>query len=148
MNLALLQPARPPRRTAKRPSLVIIDSEADALFDLAIRWQRLHPLSAALLLDELDRATTVAPAGLPDDVVTMRSHVVFLDQRTGERHSVQLVYPSEADMAQARVSILTPIGAALIGMRVGRAIDWPNRQGERRRLEIVEVIQPAREASA
>jgi len=146
---ALALDSSPRRRpSAKRPPLVMIDREADALFDLAIRWQRLHPLSAALLLDELHRATTVAPAELPDEVVTMRSHVVFLDQRTGERHSVQLVYPSEADMAQARVSILTPIGAALIGMRVGRAIDWPNRQGERRRLEIVGVIQPAREAGA
>jgi regulator of nucleoside diphosphate kinase len=148
MNLALLQPARPPRRSAKRPPLVMIDSEADALFDLAIRWQRLHPLSAGLLLDELDRARTVAAGELPGDVVTMRSRVVFLVDATGERHSVQLVYPSEADMAQQRVSILTPIGAGLIGMRVGSAIDWPNRQGERRRLKIVEVRQPAPETTA
>ena len=148
MNLALLQPSRPPRRSAKRPPLVMIDSEADALFDLAITWERLHPLSAGLLLDELDRATTVAAGELPGDVVTMRSRVVFLDDATGERHSVQLVYPSEADMAQQRVSILTPIGAGLIGMHVGSAIDWPNWQGERRRLKIVEVRQPAPETMA
>jgi regulator of nucleoside diphosphate kinase len=146
MNVALLQPPRRP--SAKRPPLVMIDREADALFDLAIKWQRLHPLSAALLLDELDRAETVAAGELPGDAVTMRSHVVFVDKATGERHAVQLVYPGEADMAQQRVSILTPIGAALIGMRVGSAIDWPNRHGERRRLEIVEVIQPGREAAA
>jgi regulator of nucleoside diphosphate kinase len=122
---------------------VLLNNEADALFELALKWQRAHPLSAALLLDELDRAATVSRAELPGDVVTMRSHVVFVDKATGERHAVRLVYPSEADMAQQRVSILTPIGAALIGMRVGSAIDWPNRQGERRRLEIVEVVQPA-----
>jgi regulator of nucleoside diphosphate kinase len=146
MNVALLQPPRRP--SAKRPPLVMIDREADALFDLAIKWQRLHPLSAALLLDELDRAETVAAGELPGDAVTMRSHVVFVDKATGERHAVQLVYPGEADMAQQRVSILTPIGAARIGMRVGGAIDWPNRHGERRRLQIVEVIQPLREAAA
>lgn len=147
MNVAVLQPPRRGRPSARRPALVMIDHEADALFDLAIRWQRAHPLSATLLLDELDRATTVAPAELPADVVSMRSHVVFVDKATGERHSVQLVYPSEADMAQQRVSILTPIGAALIGMRVGSAIDWPNRHGERRQLEIVEVVQPVREVA-
>jgi regulator of nucleoside diphosphate kinase len=127
---------------------VVVDREADALFDLARKWQRLHPLSAALLLDELDPAATVPAEELPADAVTMRSHVVFVDQTSGERHAVQLVYPGEADMARQRVSILTPIGAALIGMRVGNAIDWPNRHGERRRLEIVEVIQPGREAAA
>ena len=148
MTVAVLQPPRRGLSAAKRPPIVLLDSEADALFDLALKWQRLHPLSAGLLLDELNRATTVGSAELPGDVVTMRSQVVFLDQATGERHAVRLVYPSEADMARQRVSILTPIGAALIGMRVGRGIDWPNRQGERRRLEIVAVIQPAREAVA
>lgn len=146
MTVALVQPRR--RRSAKAPPLVMIDREADALFDLAIKSQRLHPESSALLLDELERASTVERAGLPADVVTMRSHVVFVDRASGERHSVQLVYPSEADMAQQRISIMTPIGAALIGMRVGSAIDWPNRLGERRWLEIVEVVQPIAEAAA
>ena len=148
MTVALLQPPRRGRPSAKRPPLVLLDREADALFELAIKWQRLHPVSAALLLDELDRATTVAPGELPADAVTMRSRVVFVDRRTGERHAVRLVYPGEADMARQRVSILTPIGAALIGLRVGAAIDWPNRQGERRRLEIVEVAQPDGEMAA
>jgi regulator of nucleoside diphosphate kinase len=131
-----------------RPPILIAESEAEALGNLALAWERKHPRSAALLLEELDRATTVPPASLPDDVVTMRSQVEFVDRASGERHSVQLVYPSEADMAQQRVSVLTPIGAALIGLRRGSAIDWPNRQGERRRLKIVEVRQPAPETTA
>ena len=146
MNMALLQPPRR-RPSAKRPPLLMSDREADALFDLAVAWQQRHPLSAALLLDELDRALTVAEEDLPGDVVTMRSQVVFVDKASGERHSVRLVYPGEADMARQRVSILTPIGAALIGMRVGSAIDWPNRQGEQRRLEIAEVVQPGGESA-
>ena len=131
-----------PRQRRARPAILLADSEADALFELALRSRQRHPLSAGLLLEELDRARTVSWAELPDDVVTMGSHVVFLDRASGEEHAVQLVYPAAADMAQHRVSVLTPIGAGLIGMHRGRAIDWPNRQGERRKLEIVAVIQP------
>jgi regulator of nucleoside diphosphate kinase len=131
-----------------RPPILLADSEADALFDLALRWERRHPLSARLLLGELERARTVPAAHLPHDVVTMRSHVVFRDRAGGEEHTVQLVYPAVADMARHRVSVLTPIGAGLIGMRRGRSIDWPNRLGQRRRLEIVAVIQPERRERA
>jgi len=61
---------------------------------------------------------------------------------------VQLVYPKEADMTRGKVSVLTPIGAALIGIRRGGTIDWPNRSGQYRSLRIVEVIQPVRGAIA
>jgi len=136
------------KRAPQAPPILLADAEAEALFELALIWQRRHPLAAGLLLDELDRAATVPLRELPADVVTMRSHVVFLDRASGERHSVQLVYPGEADMALGRVSVLTPIGAGLIGLRRGSAIDWPNRRGERRKLEIVEVIQPPRQEKA
>jgi regulator of nucleoside diphosphate kinase len=132
------------KRAAKAPPILLADREADALFELAAIWQRRHPLSARLLLQELDRAATVPAGELPADVVTMRSQVVFLDRASGERHSVRLVYPGEADMALQRVSVLTPIGAGLIGLRRGSAIAWPNRQGKPRMLEVVEVIQPPR----
>jgi regulator of nucleoside diphosphate kinase len=133
---------------AGRPPILLAEAEAEALFELALAWQSRHPNSAALLLDELGRAATVPLAELPADVVTMRSQVVFLDRSSGEEHSVELVYPGEADMARQRISVLTPIGAALIGMRRGSAIDWPNRQGERRLLEIIDVVQPRREGLA
>ena len=124
------------------PPILLSEPEADALFELAVAWQRRHPVSARLLLAELERAATVPLRELPADVVTMGSKVMFVDRATRERHCVQLVYPGDADMARQRVSILTPVGAALIGMRTGSAIDWPNRQGERRLLEIVAVEQP------
>ena len=148
MNMALPLSLGEGAPAAKGPPLVLLDSEADALFELALMWQRQHPHSADLLIEELDRAETVARDALPPDVVTMRSQVVFVDRASGERHAVRLVYPREADMEQHQVSILTPIGAALIGMRVGNSIDWPNRQGERRELEIVEVVQPGADAGA
>ena len=91
-----------------------------------------------------DRAEFCSPETLPADVVTMRSRVTFLDEESGEQHSVELVYPRAADMEQGRVSVLTPVGAALIGLRRGAAIDWPNRLGTLRRLTIVDVVQPER----
>ena len=131
------------RPATGKPPILLAEGEADALYDLALRWRRRHPHSAALLLQELERARTVPESELPDDVVTMGSHVVFRDRAGGAEHTVQLVYPASADMAQQRVSVLTPIGAGLIGMRRGRSIAWPNRLGEARWLDIVAVIQPA-----
>jgi regulator of nucleoside diphosphate kinase len=147
MMIALDNPGRP-KRMANAPPILLADEEADGLFELAAIWQRRHPLSARLLLQELDRAATVPMRELPADVVTMRSHVVFVDRASDERHSVQLVYPGEADMALQRVSVLTPIGAGLIGLRRGSAIAWPDRQGKPRMLEVVEVIQPPRQDMA
>jgi regulator of nucleoside diphosphate kinase len=55
---------------------------------------------------------------------------------------VQLVYPAEADIEAGRISILTPIGAGLIGLREGQSILWPDREGRERRLTVVRVTQP------
>ena len=125
------------------PSILLIDSEADILADLAVAALGKSQQAAKLLLQEVDRASTVARADLPTDVVTMQSRVVFVDEATAEQHSVELVYPRDANMELGRLSVLTPIGAALIGMTVGNSIDWPNRQGACRRLKIVDVVQPA-----
>lgn len=127
-----------------KPSLTLLDSEADALADLALAYVQKNPLAAKLLLQEVDRADTTNAGDLPADVVTMGSRVVFRDEATGETHSVELVYPKDADMEAHRLSILTPVGAALIGMKRGSAIDWPNRRGVARRLTIADVHQPSR----
>lgn len=127
-----------------KPSLILLDSEADALADLALASVHKFPLAAKLLLQEVDRAATTNSCDLPADVVTMGSRVVFSDEATGETHSVELVYPRDADMEAQRLSILTPIGAALIGMKRGSAIDWPNRRGVARRLTIADVHQAQR----
>ena len=88
MNVALLKPPRRRRPPAKRPPLVMIDREADALFDLGLKWQRLHPLSAALLLDELDRAETVARNEIPGDVVTMDYRGDRVNIKVNERNAI------------------------------------------------------------
>ena len=129
---------------ASLPPVFLADSEADILADLALAVRERSPLAADFLLREIDRASTTSPAELPRDVVTMMSCVDFVDEGSGELHSVQLVYPRDADTDLHCISVLTPIGAALIGMRRGEAIDWADLRGARRRLRIVGVAQPSR----
>lgn len=130
------------QQAVQRPPIVLIDDEADALADLAIGIQDRHPNVSRLLLEEIERATALGAAHVPDDVVTMGSTVAFVDERTGETRTVQLVYPKDADIAEGRISILTPVGAGLIGLRTGQSISWPNRSGEERLLTIERVTRP------
>lgn len=95
--------------------------------------------AAAHLGAELDQATVVPPERIPLDVVTMNSRVVFEDD-TGVRREVLLVYPPAAEGFGDRVSVLSPVGTALLGLVVGESIDWPVNQGEMRRLRIVSVL--------
>jgi regulator of nucleoside diphosphate kinase len=129
-----------------RPPITLIDSEAEALTQLALSPRSKSSMAAELLLQELDRADTYGKDCFPPHVVTMMSHVVFVDEGTGEKHEVQLVYPGDADTERHRISVLTPIGAALIGMPRGASIDWPNRSGQYRRLRILDVKQPEPQA--
>ena len=95
-----------------------------------------------LLLDELDAASILPDHLVPADVVTMNSLVVYRDLDTGLEANIQLVYPEEADAAGGRISILAPVGAALIGLRVGERIEWPLPNRHRRVLEVVSVSHP------
>ena len=132
------------RRTApKRPPINMIDTEADTLADLAIGAEDRLPQVSELLLEEIARAKVQSAARIPRDVVTMNAQVEFVDEASGATRLVQLVYPRHADIAANRVSILTPIGAGLIGLREGQSIVWPDREGNERKLTIVNVIQNA-----
>lgn len=128
---------------AGRPAIYLIAAECDALSGLALSAERRHPRASAMLLAELDRAQLCDPEDLPEQTVVMNSRIEFVDEGTGARRTVQLVYPGDADIGEGRVSILTPIGAALIGMRAGRSIRWPDRDGRDRMLRIVSVSPAA-----
>jgi len=93
----------------------------------------------ARLRDELDRADVVEPAAVPPDVVTMNSRVRFADEETGEESEIQLVFPRHADAEQNRVSILAPVGTALLGLSVGASIEWPVPDGRTRRLRVTAI---------
>ena len=127
---------------AAMPLIRMIDSEADALTELTLQNQRDSISFHELLLDEIDRAAICDRADIPPDVVTMGSSVTFLDEKSGAQRTVRLVYPADADIAAGRMSILTPVGAGLIGLSVGQSINWPDRGGIEHRLTIVAVEQP------
>jgi regulator of nucleoside diphosphate kinase len=125
----------------KRPPIVLIDSEADILSELALQAQSHSPQVSELLLQEIERAKLCERDKVAADVVTMMSHVEFIDEGASAGHKVPLVYPKDADAEAHRISILRPIGAGLIGTRVGQSISWPNRSGESRLLRIVAVTR-------
>src|SRR5690606_41572842 len=99
------------------------------------------PDVAAVLSEELARAR-VRAEGRPDQVVGMGSGVELRDDTTGNVRTVTLVYPDEADISQRKISVLTPIGTALIGLRAGDSITWETRDGELRQLTVLRVREP------
>ena len=101
-----------------------------------------HDTPAAEALDiELARADIVQSVEVPSDAVTMGSTVTFTDLDSNEEKTITLVYPHEADVAQMKISILSPVGSALIGLRIGGNIDWPVPLGKVRRLKVIAVQQ-------
>jgi regulator of nucleoside diphosphate kinase len=125
----------------KRPSIHMIDAEADTLANLAIGAEERLPQVSELLQNELTRAKIYSAKNIPPDVVTMNAVVEFLDESSGVTRTVKLVFPGDADISNGRISILTPIGAGLIGLRQGQSILWPDREGKGHTLTIISVAQ-------
>jgi regulator of nucleoside diphosphate kinase len=92
-----------------------------------------------MLAQELDRAEVVRSTDIPDDTITMHSHVLIRDLDTGRESTYTLVFPPAADIAKGKISILAPIATALLGYREGDEIEWPT-PGGRRRLNVVQVL--------
>lgn len=90
------------------------------------------------LEEELDRAVIVEPEEIPPDVITMNSRVCLKDLDTGEKMTFHLVFPQDADIERGRISVLAPIGTAMIGYGVGETVEWEVPAGTRK-LEIVEI---------
>jgi regulator of nucleoside diphosphate kinase len=142
--------------------LVEIEGESDMsqILITAENFERLERLIATYatkrdrdaltsLEEELGRAEVVNSTCIPPDVVTMNSRVRFISEQTGEEQEVVLVYPADADFSRHRVSVLAPLGSALLGLRVGQAIDWPVPSGQVKRFRVLAVThQPEAVGSA
>lgn len=94
---------------------------------------------ADFLQKELDRATVVPLEKLPKDVVAMHSALKYEDLDSGKVTECTLVFPEEAKIEENKVSILAPLGAALIGLRVGQSIHWPTPSGKTKHLKVTSV---------
>jgi regulator of nucleoside diphosphate kinase len=95
--------------------------------------------AAERLRAEFDRADVVEPGEMPHDVVSMNSSADCLDESSGKQYTLTLVYPKDADATAGRVSILAPVGSALLGLRVGQGIDWPAERGCTLRLKVIAI---------
>ncbi len=93
----------------------------------------------AKLRDELEKAAVVDPKSVPNDVVTMNSTVELTDLDTSTTEVYTLVFPDEADIGQAKVSVLAPIGTAMLGYRVGDTFEWEVPAGTRR-LRVSQIL--------
>jgi regulator of nucleoside diphosphate kinase len=129
------------------PPIYLTQDDLDRLTDLLEAYaagaggRRFEHLEGELL-----RARVVPSDQIPRDVVTMNSRVVFEDEQTGERREVTLVYPRDADIDAGKISILVPVGSALLGLRVGQSIDWTLPSGQKRRYRVIAVpYQPEAE---
>ncbi len=123
---------------SSKPSIVVSRLDLERIEALL---ERMPPAQAAqydALRDELDRAEVVEPTAMPADVVTMNSVVTFKDESVGEELTVSLVYPS-AVRVDGAVSILAPVGSALLGLTKGQQIDWPTTDGRQRRLRVLDI---------
>jgi regulator of nucleoside diphosphate kinase len=88
---------------------------------------------------EIERAEIVEPEAVPASLVTMNSVVRFVDEDSGRESEVKLVFPGHADVESHRISVLAPVGSALLGLSVGDSLDWPLPEGRTRRLRVVAV---------
>lgn len=103
------------------------------------RLARAGGATADYLAREIERARVLEPDGHESSFVRMGSQVEFRDDVSRERHRVTVVYPSEADIAARKISVLTPVGAALIGLSKGQSIEWQTPAGEPRRLTVLRI---------
>ena len=94
---------------------------------------------------ELDRANIVEPEEVPHDVVTMNSTVIFRMESSSAEFSLTLVYPNNIDDGAGKISVLAPVGSALLGLREGDEISWPKPGGGLLKVRILKVVyQPER----
>jgi len=130
------------RRSKKATTIYITELDYDRLSGLIDRTRErnggdreyLNKLEA-----ELDRAEIVDRKDIPADVVTMRSKVRLKDLVSGESNTYSLVFPTEADSAEGKISVLAPIGTAILGYRQGDTIEWPVPSGVRK-LKVEEIL--------
>lgn len=122
----------------RKPAITTTRSDHERLYRLAESYLSKNPQVADELLAELDRARIVDDGRIAHDVVRMGSTLRFTSD-LGEDRQVTLVFPGEADIAEGKVSIMTPIGAALIGLSAGQSIDWRARDRRVHRLTLESV---------
>ena len=125
-------------RTRSVPQIIVSNADYERLTDLATASLERLPEVANELLSEMDRAKVVQDGSVPDNVVRMGSTVTFKSD-DGHTRTLKLVYPADESLDEHRLSVMTPVGAALIGLGTGQSISWTARDGKHHRLTVTKV---------
>lgn len=129
-----------------KPKIVIGKTEHAKLTQLANGLLDRRPEIADMLLNELERARVVKDDAVPANTIRIGSTVTYQTE-DGPQRTVTLVYPADADIEKGRISILTPIGTALLGLSVDQSIDFTSNDGRSHRLTVLAVDQVAETAA-
>jgi regulator of nucleoside diphosphate kinase len=130
------------RGSRAKPTVTLSAEDYERLSALAHAARKRTPDLAEELVEEIERAHVLPKGKHPQHIVRMNSEVEFRDDTTEKVQRVTLVYPEEADISQRKVSVLTPVGTALIGLQTGHSIAWAAPNGEPRQLTVLLVREP------
>ncbi len=123
------------------PRILVSKTDEKRLTAIATAASQRVPEASAALLSELERADVLPETAMPTDVVRIGSIIEF-EVDDGRRLKVQLVLPENADINAGRISVLTPVGAALIGLSPGQSMEWSGNDGKERLLTVLAVSRP------
>ncbi|WP_337184820.1 nucleoside diphosphate kinase regulator [Shinella sp.] len=133
-------------KAVRLPAITIARSEYARLSNLADMLAERDPHAAEQLATELDRAKVVDDARMATGVMRIGSTAEFqIDDEAPQ--TAELVFPGDADISRQRISVLTPVGAALLGLSAGQSIEWAARDGRVRRLSVIAVHAGAPDAA-
>jgi regulator of nucleoside diphosphate kinase len=124
----------------QKPAITVSSLDMQRLEELLETLPREALQAQQALVDELNRAHVVEPDKVPAGLVTMNSTVRFRMEPEGKVFERTLVYPSGADGSPEKISVLAPIGSALLGLSVGDSIDWPSPRDGEMTVRIVEIL--------
>jgi regulator of nucleoside diphosphate kinase len=122
-----------------QPAITLSSRDLDRIDQLLASMKGPQNPNIVALRGELMRARVVEPEAVPAGVITMNSRSRLIDESSGKTHELTLVYPKDADAATGKVSILAPVGSALLGLSTGQSIDWEMPGGKVARLKVLEV---------
>ena len=125
-----------------QPSIFITTKDVEKLRDLIreayhTEYRGIDYLKK--LAEEIEKASVVQPDQIPSDVITLSSTARLVDQQTDEEMTYTLVFPEDAEVTQGKISILAPIGTAMLGYRVGDTFEW-DTPGGKRTIRVKEIL--------
>lgn len=120
------------------PLITVSSLDYDRLMNLIDSVSSQDFPSVIALEEELDRADVVEPENMSDNIITMNSTAFVRDDHGSERH-LTLVYPKDANFDDGKISILAPVGVAMLGLSVGQSIDWVLPNGDKSELKVIAI---------